>query len=461
MRIRRSARVGAILTALAFVGVAVAGPPGTWSRAGKRPGAPDFQAALARTADGVLHVVSLRQSGAKVDLWQVRIDSDGRLLGSNRIARGWSQLANPALVPTGDGGVRALFGGDHVAADPNPGLMTATAPAQGAPWTIEPDPVSPGVGTALSEVGAAGTRDGTVIAAWALPSGDLSYRYGVDPATVDIAIPVSGCCASHTAVVVDASTARAFVAWFSSARGASGIYVRSVGPRGPVGRPIFAPGSASRFRARASAPGERLALVARFGGDVYLAYGAGYPVARAVALWRVGDAKPIVRLPALHATEIALASAPERRLWLAWERDGAIYVTRTNRAVTRTEPVRAITSPPRTTSIWHVQGEGSFGPLDLVTNLDATGGTTFWHEQILPLLSLRVTVAKQADGSARYAFAATDAGDPVPNATVRVGTQTLTTGLAGTVVLTTTDRPLAAFASKAGYASASATIPKP
>ena len=153
-------------------------------------------------------------------------------------------------------------------------------------------------------------------------------------------------------------------------------------------------------------------------------------------------------------------SSPGGRLWIAWLRSGAINVTRTNRAGTRIEPVRVLVSPRRTTAIRQVQGEGSLGPLDLVANLDAVGGTTFWHQQILPLLSLRVTGTAFADRSTRYVFSVTDAGDPVANASVRVGAQTLTTGLAGTVVLTTTDRPLAAFASKTGYATGSATLPK-
>jgi hypothetical protein len=457
---RRGALAGVALVALAAACVAAAGPPGAWSRAGKRPGSPDFEAGIARTADGVLHVVSLRRAGTKLELWQVRIGSDGKLLGSNAILRGWASLANPDLVAAADGGLRVLVGGNHTLSAANPGLVTATAPEQGAPWTVQPDPVSAGEDVALADVGATAGKSGTPIAVWATPTG-LQYRYDVDPAGTDVAVPLPGCCASEPDAATDGATGQSYIAWASSAARSSGILAQPIGPRGTSGQPLYAPGSASKGRVAAVPPGQRVAISARLGaGGVYLAYGVGYPTAKGVALWPVGAPRAVLRITAGGASNIALTAAPDGRLWLAWARNGTSYVTRTNRAATRVEPIRAISSPPRTSAIWRVQGEGSLGPLDLVTNVDATGGTTFWHQQILPLLSLDVTAAAQQDGSTRYSFAVTDAGDPVPNATVRVGAQTLTTGLGGTVVLTTTDQPLAAFASKTGYATGSARVPK-
>jgi hypothetical protein len=451
----RRALAVAVLAAVVVACVATAGPPGTWTRAGKRPGSAEFAAGLARTADGVLHIVSLRVNGANTDLWQVRIGSDGRLLGSNAIVHGWSQLANPDLVVTRDGGLRVLFGGDRVADDATPGFFTATAPAAGGPWTAQPDPFVPGPDAATADITSTIAKDGAAIAAWTDPGG-LHYRFGLDPGAREVV--VADCCANAAALATDPASGQAYLGWASSTAAASGIFVAPVGPRA-AGRALLAPGSASKT-GRAIAPNQPIALAARLGGGVWAAYGAGFPTVRAVVLWRVGAPKPLVRVPSLHASLVALASAPDGRLWLAWERDGAINVTRTNRAATRTEPVRQVPSPRRTTAIWRVQGEGSLGPLDLVSNLDAVGGTTLWHQQILPLLSLRITGAAAGVGSARYVFSVSDAGDPIANASVRVGAQTLTTGLAGTVVLTTTDRPLAAFASKRGYATGSATLPR-
>ncbi|MEP6892584.1 MAG: hypothetical protein ABI927_02285 [Gaiellaceae bacterium] len=461
MNRRRVVPAGAALAALAVVCVAAAGPPGAWTRAGKRPGSPGFGAGIARTADGVLHIVSLRRAGKKLELWQVQIGSDGRLIGSNAILRGWSTLANPALVPSADGGLRLFVGGNHSRSAANPGLVTATAPQAGAPWTLQPDPVSPGEDAAVANAGASTAKDGTPIAVWATPTG-LHYRYDVDPAGTDVVMVLPGCCASEPAAATDGATGQSYVAWGSNAARASGVLVQPIGPDRVSGHRLYAPGSTSKQRAAAVPRGERVAISGRRGGGgVYVAYSVGSPIVQGVVLWPVGAPRTAVRIAAAGASHIVLAAAPDGRLWLAWTRKATIYVTRTNRAATRVEPVRAVSPPPRATSIWRVQGEGSLGPLDLVANLDAVGGTTFWHQQILPLLSLEVNAVAQQGGSTRFSFAVTDAGDPVPNATVRVGSQALTTGLAGTVVLTTTDRPLAAFASKSGYASASSALPKP
>jgi hypothetical protein len=458
----RRALATAGFVALVHVAASAAGPPGTWSRAGKRPGSDAYFAGIARTADGVLHVVSPRENGSKTDLWQVRLGSDGRVLGSNPVVLGWSELGNPDLALTADGGVRAVFGGAHSGdpGDPSTGLLTATAPERGGPWTLQQSPVVPDAGLATAEVATTAARDGTAVVAWTTADG-LRYRYGVEPSGHTAAVPAAGCCGSDPAVAVE-SGGLAYVAWASADIGSSGVVVQAIAPSGPLGRALYAPGSAAKHRVAAVPPGQRVALAARSGAaGVVLAYVVGYPKARGVAFWLVGAPAATFRLPAKGATDVALAAAPQGRLWLAWQQGGKLFATRTNRAATRVEPVRSFTPPPRTTAIWSVQGEASLGPLDLVTNLDATGGTTFWHQQILPLLSLRITATGQADGTVRYAFTVTDAGDPVPNATVRFGAQTLTTGISGTVVLTTSDHPLAASASKPGYATGSAPVPSP
>jgi len=460
----RRALVFAGLAAVVLTSAAAAGPPGSWTRAGKRPGSDAFQAGLARTADGVLHVVSLREDGTKVDLWQVRIDSDGRLVGSNEIAAAWSRLANPDLVLTSDGGLRVVFGGAHTEdpAETAVGVLSATAPAAGAPWTLDPDPVVTDPASASADVGAGVARDGDPVVAWVF-GGSLQYHWGVGPTSRDLTVPRAGCCATDPDVATDSASGQTYVGWFTDVVRASGIFVQALGPAGPVGRRLYAPGSSAKNRTGAAPPGQRVAIAARNGGPgVYLSYAIGYPKVRRVGLWRVGQPTTVLRLVAPGATDVALAAGPQGRLWLAWQRSGRIFATRTNRAVTKAEPARAFTPPPRTTGIWSVQGDGSLGPLDLVVNVDATGGTTFWHQQVLPVLSLNVTAtAQQAAGATRYVFDVTDAGDAVPNATVRFGTQTLTTGAAGTVTLTTTDRPATATTSKPGYASGSASVPSP
>ena len=78
---------------------------------------------------------------------------------------------------------------------------------------------------------------------------------------------------------------------------------------------------------------------------------------------------------------------------------------------------------------------------------------------MLPGLSLAITATVSAGGATKYVFRVTDAGEPMENATVKVGKQSLTTGLAGTVALATGDRPPNATASKPGYAPATTPLP--
>ncbi len=67
-----------------------------------------------------------------------------------------------------------------------------------------------------------------------------------------------------------------------------------------------------------------------------LGYGVGYPTARAVAVWRVGAARPSVVAASRGDAfrNVDLAPAPDGRLWAIWRADDQIRVARSNRTVT-------------------------------------------------------------------------------------------------------------------------------
>jgi hypothetical protein len=258
---------------------------------------------------------------------------------------------------------------------------------------------------------------------------------------------------------VDQVSGRAYVAWASSAPGATGIFVQTVDRSGPVRPRVFATGSATRRREAAVLPDGRVALAARTAAPgVYLAYTSGFPKVKAIVLLQAGVRRVVARLKAPGASHVVLVPAPQGRLWLAWSRGGTIFASRSNRGATRLGAVREVPVRRGAHAVDQLQGEGSGGPLDLVASLESRAGIAFWHEQVLPGLSLTVTVTTPKTGPARYVFRVSDAGEPVANASIKVGNQVLTTGLAGTVVLVTGDRPAAATATKPGYAAATATI---
>jgi hypothetical protein len=453
----RHALTGAALATLVAVASAVAGPPGAWSPVSKGVLEGVDEAGIARTPDGVLHVAWQRRGANKTALWQTRIAADGRTLGTEPIAPGLSEGGPPALTAAPEGVLRSFFfvrAPDGTAAN----LLVASAPVGGV-WTVASDPIAQAIGTAVPTVGAAAARDGTPVAAWPVGT-QVRYRYGIDPGAQVAALGVGGCCASGAQPAVDQVNGQTYIAWASTASGAMGVFVQAVDRAGPSRPKVFATGSATKKREAAVLPEGRVAISARLGAPgVYLAYTSGYPKVRWIYVLQVGARKLILKLKAPGAGHVALAAAPQGRLWLVWSRGRAIFAARTNRDGSRLGAVREIPIRRGSKDIGQLEGNGSGGALDLVALLARGGAGSLWHQQVLPGLSLAIKATASADSPTRYVFRVTDAGEPVANATVKVGKQSLTTGLGGTVVLSTSDHPPTATASKLGYAPATTPVP--
>jgi hypothetical protein len=114
-------------------------------------------------------------------------------------------------------------------------------------------------------------------------------------------------------------------------------------------------------------------LVARQGGGVYFAYCTGYPRCLQVRLWRVGG-RSIVVATGRDIEDVNLARGPQGRLWIMWQDSGRLRATRTNQAATRAGAIVNVSSPPGTSALWDVFGEGSLGWLDLLAHVSARGG---------------------------------------------------------------------------------------
>ena len=442
-----------IVLVLAVAASASAGPRGQWTRL---PGTViNFaEPGLARTGNGVLHVVYTRKNGTKEDLIHLEVSAGGKV-GPDAVALGgWSSMSHPDLLRMPDGSLRAFFGGIRTtnAGETNNAMNTATAPASGAPWTLKPGKAAQSTSAYATGVAGAGlAKDGTPISTWSAGPG-LGFHYGVDTSTPDGTIPQTGCCLYTPEIAVDSASGQAWVGFHSNESAAPGLYVNAIGPAGAQGGRRLAPGSAT---GKSSIyPGNRAALSGRIGaGGVYLFYGQGYPTFKTLALWKVDTAKPhlVVKLDGNeHAN---LAAAPNGRLWLMWERSGTIYAARTNRSATRVGAVNAV-KPPSGATIYRLNGEGSAGPLDLIANMQAGGNQSLWHQQVWPKLSL----AGSRSGTS-IVFRVTDAGDAVAGATVKAGGKSLKTNTGGRATLAQAPSGrVKATASKAGYAPAAASV---
>jgi hypothetical protein len=104
--------------------------------------------------------------------------------------------------------------------------------------------------------------------------------------------------------------------------------------------------------------------------------------------------------------------------------NNGVWVTRSNKAVTRWEPVQKLALPANTTAFYNAQGEGSGGPLDAF--VDLLIGTTdrgFWRAHVLARDTLAESTSYQSGWrgkTAKLAFHATDAGDPLTGAIIVV-----------------------------------------
>ena len=123
---------------------------------------------------------------------------------------------------------------------------------------------------------------------------------------------------------------------------------------------------------------------------------------------------------------------------------GGVAVTRSNKAVTRFEPIQDV--DPKAGSIYRVQGDGRFGPLDLLVD-EIPGGkgpiqpAGVYYARVLPELSatVSVSVVKNKVGvvvAYKLTVGVTDAGDPVAGATVSAKGQQKKTNTKGAAVLT-------------------------
>jgi hypothetical protein len=111
--------------------------------------------------------------------------------------------------------------------------------------------------------------------------------------------------------------------------------------------------------------------------------------------------------------------------------NGGVAVTRSNKAVTRFEPIQHLRL--KALSLYRLQGDGRLGPLDLFADEIPSGsspGPGLYHARVLPLLSATASLTT----SKKYAYLTvkvTDAGDPVAGATVSAKGKTAKTNAKG------------------------------
>ena len=463
MRPRRSATVLAAVAAAALVVTAApaahAGKPGDWTTI-SGPGVINIsEPGMYRTADGTVHVAIQSSASSQDSIEVAHVATSGAFTGRSAAIPNWEGTTeDPDFVAAPGGGMRLVFGGIRTTTTGDPYsegyTYFASSDASGSTWTLGPNTqpaVNSNQGYASYGTGATQLADGTLVTAFPLNSA-ITYQVGNNaPQSFNVA----DCCAYDMTLVNDGGTV--YAAWYANgdAPADKGVFVRTIYPAlGPV---MQAPGSVTNGESLGT--GQAVAMVARAGGGVYLAYQKGYPTAKNLALWKVGDAQPKLVKKTKGADNIAMSAGPGGRLWLAFD-DGQdnIGVVHTNPAATKFGALQKIKTP-KNSSVYGVNIEGTSGRGDVVFN----NGSAILHTQVLYGLSVKAKPGKVKAGKKgqQVTFTVTDAGAPVKGVKVKAKGLSCTTDKKGKCKLTFSGlpaKPFEAVAKEKGYANGSVTV---
>src|SRR5690349_7389607 len=184
MPIRRLC-LGLLAAVLVAVPAAQAGTPRKWTRLGDANLANIDEATLARTPDGVLHVVWAIPAASNDTLVHSAIAPNGTASPPNVIQTGWASISPVADLLASPSGLQLFFGGLRTANpnETNDNLNLATAPTDGASWTLVPGNVAKSDAAYGSDVGAALLTDGTAIQSFGSTGSGVFVHRGLSEAT--------------------------------------------------------------------------------------------------------------------------------------------------------------------------------------------------------------------------------------------------------------------------------------
>lgn len=309
---------------MAFVAASRSAATQPWTQISPNLGLAGGSAGLLRTADGRLHVAWASRVGTRYSLVYATLGAKLTPLNTGTIVSNWRNVSSyPRLVPSTSGGIRAIFsGGSGQSGSPfnMRGMYSATAGLAGQTWKLTPGSMAHAKAVPLSYDAAAVEASGTPVAGW--PDGawpyDAAFVYhvGLDPTSPATAPDQSVSAGTGGAVLaptmVRDKTGNIWAAWFNGSGTASdGYYVDRILPTRVA--MLKAPDSGGA-NLKDNSPGESVALAARVGGGVYLAYCVPTSTLACahISLWKTG-ATTALTVPGSttgHASHVAIAAAP-------------------------------------------------------------------------------------------------------------------------------------------------------
>jgi hypothetical protein len=445
--------IAAVLVAVCGAAPVSAAP---WKRVTTPDGSSTDQVGLARTADGVLHVVWHHPTGPNTeDLNHTVITRAGRIGATNPIQSGWTGFSNTALVVE-PGGLRAFWGGFRTtdSSDPQRETNTALSPDGGASWALQPGQINPIGAQSYGSSHAATVRaDGSTMQAFAGTLGTWVHA-GLSPLTPNHNFTPGRRYGNDPNLATDA-TNRTVLAWYSNATGQLGVQAQDVNADGSPG-----PGPRTMPRTGAMNVGMlgRTPLVARTGGGLYVAY----PTPSGVRVWRVGAGSAPVVARIDNSPAVAITAAGDGRIWVLWTKgfgDPDVLARRSNEGATRFGATVDAGHPRNAAQAYKLDANAAGDALDVLAgfNIGRTTDAATSYRRLHPGLTLQSSPGRLRKGEpTEVRFTVLDAGDPVSGARVRVAGQSGTTNGKGRVTLTlTSSRAVRAKATRTGYTAAS------
>ncbi|WP_029290467.1 hypothetical protein [Cellulomonas sp. HZM] len=471
-----------VVGSLAVLGLAApaqAGSGGAWSTLATGSGLwnitqPDV--VQLPSAQGSRLLVGWSTEGTSQGVYTRQVSTSGKPVGgTSTVVKGWASLDQRVAFARSNGKVVVALQGIRTTspAEKYQGAVAYATSTNGSSWSLAPG------GLSRSEAGgyALDVVDvkGTLVSAFTQSSDDrLSYHVGADtvmPSTsADRTTTAHSGNAYEGALARDARTGEVWAAWYqlgsSSKPSDTGIWVQRVLPT--ASKAVRAPGSGTALQ-----PDQRVALVARSGGGVVLAYTVGYPTTRYVRVWRVGSStssKTYTQVKATDARDVSASAGPGGRVWVAWATaysgsKAVVHAVRSNTAATRLGAVVA-SKPVHSSTIWKTAIEGSRGVADVVVTADVKNGSSaigIYHTQLGAGLTVKTgpsSVRKAKGGTVTVTV--TDAGAKVKGATFTYKGRKYTTGSHGTakvkVAKGTSKGTKTLTVKKSGYVSKKATF---
>jgi hypothetical protein len=383
--------------------------------------------AITRSANGNLHLVFQTFAGSTLNgLGAISISPTGKTSAQVTALSGW-QAGQPGLVGLPDGTLEAIFGA--ISPSNVSSVWGITSSDGGSSWAAPLNVKGGGPLESLaygSDITAALSSGTPVIT---LPqAGQLVIQRGLGAGSPSYQLTnAADGSVGETEVATDAGSGEVVAAWDSIA-GDPKLYLQGASPS--IGALQAVPGQSRNIQQLAGRD---------TGPGVFGAYTAD---GRHVRLLRYGGGSIAVgSLKTTQAKVLGVATGPEGRIWVMWGDDsgGGVAVTRSNKAVTRFEPIQRL--KPNSAVIYRVSGDGRLGPLDLlVDQIPNVKGSIpppgIYHGHTLAVLSAQVSVKpikskKLVVIGHTVTVTVTDAGDPVAGAKVKLDNSTLTTNAKG------------------------------